>query len=68
MNVPHHALNCPYFVGNYMKSCTALRDTYVPSRSERESFCTVPMYTLCSNYQQRRFSEEMEQAPQHLRS
>ncbi|MBS1125931.1 MAG: hypothetical protein H6Q98_869 [Nitrospirae bacterium] len=61
----HHAATCPYFIGNYMKSCTALRDTYIPSGAERASFCSVPWHTLCNNYQQRQYSGTKEHAWRH---
>ena len=61
----HYAATCPYFIGNYMKSCAALRDTYVPSGTERVSFCTVPWHTLCNYYQQRQYSGTKEHAWRH---
>ena len=57
-----HEPTCPYFAGNYMKFCIALKSTYIPSAFERTSFCTVPWHTLCNNYQQGQYSGTTEQA------
>jgi len=37
-------------IGNYMHSCNAVRDVYVPSRYELDEYCQSSRCTICPCY------------------
>ena len=48
---------CPYITGEYLQSCIAAPDVYVPSAFQLEEYCTGSWYTLCPLFRQRRYRE-----------
>ncbi len=41
---------CPYLTGNYMPSCKADLQVYIPSIYELEEYCKSVRHTLCPSY------------------
>jgi hypothetical protein len=49
---------CPHLAGNYFKSCSALRDAYVPSRFQMDEYCSSQWHSLCPLFRQRREKDQ----------
>jgi hypothetical protein len=43
-------MSCVFLVGNYMQSCNATREAYVPSLFEQREYCMSGRYKLCPLY------------------
>jgi hypothetical protein len=43
-------MRCVFLVGNYMQSCNATREAYVPSIFEQNEYCTSGRYKFCPHY------------------
>jgi len=43
-------MKCIFLNGNYMLSCLATREIYIPSLFEHVEYCTSGRYKLCSYY------------------
>ena len=41
---------CPFLRGNYMLSCKALREVYIPSTYELDEYCRHGQHTMCPFY------------------
>ena len=41
---------CPYLTGNYILSCKADLQVYIPSVYELEEYCKSVRHTLCPSY------------------
>ncbi len=50
-------MSCRHLTGNYMLSCTARREVYVPSGFEFDEYCKSSRYKLCPLYDQDRPQE-----------
>lgn len=59
-------MKCPYMTGNYMYSCSARREVYVPSTFEFSEYCANERhesYKACSFYLETNF-QRFAGAPQ----
>jgi hypothetical protein len=43
-------MKCIYLIGNYMQSCNANQEAYVPSQFELREYCTGNMHKSCPHY------------------
>jgi hypothetical protein len=43
-------MGCPFLTGNYMLSCSAYGDVYVPSNYELKEYCRHGAHTSCPLY------------------
>ena len=43
-------MKCIFLIGNYMQSCSASREVYVPSLFEFDEYCTSGRYKFCPLY------------------
>jgi hypothetical protein len=43
-------MKCPYLQGNYLQSCKATREVYIPSRFEFDEYCTHRGHKMCPSY------------------
>jgi hypothetical protein len=43
-------MKCIFLIGDYMQSCNASREVYVPSFFEQNEYCTSGRYKFCSFY------------------
>jgi hypothetical protein len=43
-------MKCIFLIGNYMLSCNATREVYVPSYFEQNEYCTSGRYKSCPFY------------------
>lgn len=49
-------MRCVYLTGNYLKSCSACREVYVPGPFVMEEYCAVKRHSRCPFYRQRTFN------------
>ncbi len=43
-------MKCPYLQGQYLQSCVASREVYVPSEFEFREYCTHSGHKICPLY------------------
>ncbi len=43
-------MRCPYVSGNYMLSCRALEEEYIPSAFELDEYCKHDLHKMCPFY------------------
>ncbi len=43
-------MKCPYLQGQYLQSCKASKEVYIPSQFEFAEFCTHSGHKICPHY------------------
>lgn len=43
-------MKCPFLKGNYLASCKADREVYVPTTFELREYCKTSQYLICPFY------------------
>lgn len=51
-------MKCPFLKGNYLASCKADKEVYVPSPFELEEYCKASRHVICPFYCRARNEEK----------